>query len=47
MSLAADESEGEQIEVRSLQAQLESTQILVKTLSLQLTQLKEQVLQVL
>lgn len=43
MSLSADESEGEQIELRSLQAQLETTQQLVKTLSHQLTQLKDQV----
>uniref|UniRef100_T1HK15 Inositol 1,4,5-trisphosphate receptor n=1 Tax=Rhodnius prolixus TaxID=13249 RepID=T1HK15_RHOPR len=42
MSLSADESEGEQIELRSLQAQLETTQQLVKTLSHQLTQLKDQ-----
>lgn len=44
MSLAADEGEGEQIELRSLQAQLESTQELVKTLSQQLSELKDQVL---
>lgn len=43
MSLAADEGEGEQIELRSLQAQLESTQELVKTLSQQLSELKDQV----
>lgn len=42
MSLAADESEGEQIEFRSLQLQLETTQQLVKTLSQQLSQLKDQ-----
>ncbi|XP_014243514.1 inositol 1,4,5-trisphosphate receptor [Cimex lectularius] len=42
MSLSADESEGEQIELRSLQAQLETTQVLVKTLSHQLSQLKDQ-----
>ncbi|RZF46806.1 hypothetical protein LSTR_LSTR012029 [Laodelphax striatellus] len=42
MSLAADEGEGEQIELRSLQAQLESTQILVTTLSQQLSELKDQ-----
>lgn len=42
MSLAADEGEGEQIELRSLQAQLESTQELVKTLSQQLSELKDQ-----
>lgn len=43
MSLAADESEGEQIELRTLQSQLEITQDLVKILSQQLTELKEQV----
>lgn len=43
MSLAADESEGEQIEFRSLQLQLETTQQLVKVLSQQLSQLKDQV----
>ncbi|XP_065219577.1 inositol 1,4,5-trisphosphate receptor [Planococcus citri] len=42
MSLAADESEGEQIELRTLQSQLEVTQDLVKILSRQLTELKEQ-----
>ncbi|KAK9497765.1 hypothetical protein O3M35_004425 [Rhynocoris fuscipes] len=42
MSLSADESEGEQIELRSLQVQLETTQMLVKTLSHQLSQLKDQ-----
>ncbi|XP_046681904.1 inositol 1,4,5-trisphosphate receptor isoform X6 [Homalodisca vitripennis] len=42
MSLAADEGEGEQIELRSLQAQLESTQLLVTTLSQQLSELKDQ-----
>ncbi|XP_076376142.1 inositol 1,4,5-trisphosphate receptor isoform X3 [Megalopta genalis] len=41
-SLAADEGEGEQIELRSLQSQLESTQILVKCLSQQLTELRDQ-----
>lgn len=43
MSLAADEAEGDQIELRSLQAQLESTQVLVTTLSQQLSELKDQV----
>uniref|UniRef100_A0A146L7A0 Inositol 1,4,5-trisphosphate receptor n=1 Tax=Lygus hesperus TaxID=30085 RepID=A0A146L7A0_LYGHE len=42
MSLSADESEGETIELRSLQAQLELTQKLVQTLSSQLSQLKDQ-----
>uniref|UniRef100_A0A1B6EDM6 Inositol 1,4,5-trisphosphate receptor n=1 Tax=Clastoptera arizonana TaxID=38151 RepID=A0A1B6EDM6_9HEMI len=42
MSLAADEAEGDQIELRSLQAQLESTQALVTTLSQQLSELKDQ-----
>ncbi|XP_076641115.1 inositol 1,4,5-trisphosphate receptor-like isoform X1 [Halictus rubicundus] len=41
-SLAADEGEGEQIELRSLQSQLESTQQLVKCLSQQLTELRDQ-----
>lgn len=43
MSLAADEGEGEQIELRTLQAQLEKTQALVTNLSQQLTELKDQV----
>lgn len=43
-SLAADEGEGEQVELRSLQSQLESTQQLVKCLSQQLTELRDQVL---
>lgn len=42
MSLAADEGEGEQIELRTLQAQLEKTQALVANLSQQLTELKDQ-----
>lgn len=42
-SLAADEGEGEQVELRSLQSQLESTQVLVKCLSQQLTELRDQV----
>ncbi|XP_046143784.1 inositol 1,4,5-trisphosphate receptor isoform X9 [Osmia bicornis bicornis] len=41
-SLAADEGEGEQVELRSLQSQLESTQCLVKCLSQQLTELRDQ-----
>ncbi|XP_077278429.1 inositol 1,4,5-trisphosphate receptor-like isoform X2 [Temnothorax americanus] len=41
-SLAADEGEGEQVELRSLQSQLESTQMLVKCLSQQLTELRDQ-----
>jgi inositol 1,4,5-triphosphate receptor type 1 len=43
MSLAADEGEGEQIELRTLQVQLEKTQALVTNLSQQLTDLKDQV----
>ena len=43
MSLAADEGEGEQIELRTLQTQLEKTQTLVANLSQQLTELKDQV----
>lgn len=46
MSLAAVEGDGEQIELRSLQSQLETTQILVTTLSQQLMELKDQVLNV-
>lgn len=42
MSLAADEGEGEQIELRTLQAQLEKTQALVANLSQQLTELRDQ-----
>ncbi|KAK3103047.1 hypothetical protein FSP39_016030 [Pinctada imbricata] len=42
MSLTADETEGEQNELRNLQAQLDSTNRLVKTLSKQLTELKDQ-----
>ncbi|KAL0130570.1 hypothetical protein PUN28_002308 [Cardiocondyla obscurior] len=41
-SLAVDEGEGEQVELRSLQSQLESTQVLVKCLSQQLTELRDQ-----
>ncbi|XP_011161060.1 inositol 1,4,5-trisphosphate receptor isoform X2 [Solenopsis invicta] len=41
-SLAADEGEGEQVELRSLQSQLESTQMLVKCLSQQLMELRDQ-----
>ncbi|XP_047355654.1 inositol 1,4,5-trisphosphate receptor isoform X14 [Vespa velutina] len=41
-SLAADEGEGEQVELRSLQSQLETTQQLVKCLSQQLTELRDQ-----
>ena len=43
MSLAADEGEAEQIEVRTLQLQLETTVRLVTKLSQQLTELKDQV----
>ncbi len=43
MSLAADDGEGEQNELRNLQQQLESTNKLVQTLSTQLSELKEQV----
>ncbi|KAH9503750.1 Inositol 1,4,5-trisphosphate receptor type 1 [Bulinus truncatus] len=42
MSLAAEDSEGEQNEIRSLQAQLDLTTRLVQKLSAQLTELKEQ-----
>ena len=43
MSLTADDGEGEQSDYRNLQAQLDSTNRLVKNLSKQLTDLKEQV----
>lgn len=43
MSLAADEGEGEQNEMRTLQMQLENTQKLLSTLSHQLSDLKDQV----
>ena len=43
MSLAMDEGESEQNEMRNLQEKLESTTRLVFTLSQQLTELKEQV----
>ncbi|XP_063219999.1 inositol 1,4,5-trisphosphate receptor isoform X2 [Bacillus rossius redtenbacheri] len=42
MSLSAEEGEGEQIEYRTLQAQLERTQDLVANLSKQLMELKDQ-----
>lgn len=42
MSLAAVEGDAEQMELRSLQMQLEKTQILVKNLSHQLMELKDQ-----
>lgn len=42
MSLNTIEGDGEQIEYRSLQSHLESTQLLVKNLSQQLMELKEQ-----
>lgn len=42
MSLAADEADGEQNEMRTLQSQLEDTQRLVSTLSRQLAELRDQ-----
>jgi len=42
MSLAADEGEGEQNEMRLLQGQLEKTQDLVSLLSKQLSELRDQ-----
>ncbi|XP_077487109.1 inositol 1,4,5,-trisphosphate receptor isoform X2 [Amblyomma americanum] len=42
MSLAADEADGEQNEMRTLQNQLEDTQRLVSTLSRQLAELRDQ-----
>ncbi|KAG8201575.1 hypothetical protein JTE90_011244 [Oedothorax gibbosus] len=47
MSLAADEAEGEQNEIRTLQVQLESTQKLVSTLSHQLSELRDQMTEAL
>jgi len=43
MSLAADDAESEQNEIRNLQAQLSHTNELVEILSKQLNELKEQV----
>lgn len=43
MSLAIDEGESEQSEMKNLQEKLESTTRLVFTLSTQLAELKEQV----
>ena len=43
MSLAADEGESEQNELRNLHSMLESTTKLVQTLSHQLAELKDQV----
>ena len=43
MSLDSDEGESEQNEMRILQTQLENTNSLVKTLSSQLRELKDQV----
>lgn len=43
MSLAAEESEGEQVELRNLQTTLETTQKLVSNLTQQLFELREQV----
>jgi predicted nucleic acid-binding Zn-ribbon protein len=42
MSLAAEEAEGEQNELRNLQHQLDTTNKLVMTLSQQLSELKDQ-----
>ena len=44
MSLAADDGESEQNELRNLQLQLAQTNDLVETLSRQLSELKEQVI---
>lgn len=43
MSLVSNEGDGEQNEIRNLQEKLESTMSLVKQLSAQLAELKEQV----
>ena len=45
MSLSADDGEGEQNELRNLQHQLESTNKLVLTLSSQLSELKDQMME--
>jgi len=42
MSLAVHESDGEQLELRSLQGQLEATQSLITNLSQQLGELRDQ-----
>lgn len=43
MSLAADDTDNEQNDIRNLQLQLQSTNGIVQTLSKQLTELREQV----
>lgn len=43
MSLTTEDGDGEQSDYRNLQAQLDTTNKLVKNLSKQLTELKEQV----
>lgn len=43
MSLSVEDTENEQNEKRSLQGQLEATNSLVRTLSLQLAELRDQV----
>ena len=45
MSLSADDGEGEQNELRNLQQQLELTNKLVQTLSGQLSELKDQMME--
>ena len=43
MSLSVEDTENEQNEIRSLQGQLEATNTLVRTLSMQLAELRDQV----
>ena len=43
MSLSVEDTENEQNEIRRLQGQLEETNTLVRTLSMQLTELRDQV----
>ena len=43
MSLAADDGDNEQNELRTFQAQLEQTHLMIGTLSRQLSELKDQV----
>jgi len=47
MSLTHDDADGEQNDIRVLQGQLETTNRIVKELSLQLSELKDQVIPVL
>ena len=44
MSLSVEDTENEQNEIRRLQGQLEDTNTLVRTLSMQLAELRDQVI---